>query len=479
MSKRGLALVFCAALALAGCLSSVRDEQGGRGVLCLTFDDRDFDGWTNAIPLFAKYGAHATFFACGELGTNQLAAIQALRAAGHAVGLHSVRHANAPDVFSNCCASTYMREQVRPQLKACETVGFRPRFFAYPNNRHTPETDAYLSGVFTRFRAGAAIGWRDGYYSATRPKGIAAYDQAFFPVADLPKHRVMGGVGVGEYYFTDIDDICAGIRRAAERDEVFTIFSHAIRPDAKGVSMKTAWLERILAAARAEGVSVRSFDELGPVDPQPPAGPLDVVLTFDDGLKSHLTLAAPELEKRGWRGVFCVVTDKVGRDESLLSWDDVRELVRRGHVIATHTLSHAGLGSLCRRGRHDRVRREIRESCDAIERETGVRPKLLCLPGTNCHPDVLKIAREEGVTTMTLPRSGFGAWGHRAKDVIPDLRGRGVTRCDFMMHGITPETGGWKPFPDVGKFIEFLDDVQAAEKAGDVRVGMAGYPRQP
>jgi len=39
-------------------------------------------------------------------------------------------------------------------------------------------------------------------------------------------------------------------------------YSHDIRPDAKTISMKTEWLERILATAKARGMRVIGFDEI-------------------------------------------------------------------------------------------------------------------------------------------------------------------------------------------------------------------------
>ncbi|MBO6266827.1 MAG: hypothetical protein J6M06_01200, partial [Synergistaceae bacterium] len=50
--------------------------------------------------------------------------------------------------------------------------------------------------------------------------------------------------------------------RCAERNEVFVLTSHGIAPDAKGINMKTEWLERILATAKESGVAVIGFDEL-------------------------------------------------------------------------------------------------------------------------------------------------------------------------------------------------------------------------
>ena len=104
------------------------------------------------------------------------------------------------------------------------------------------------------------------------------------------------------------------------------------------------------------------------------AAPLRVALTFDDSLKDHLLVAAPMLEERGWRGTFCIVTDRIGRDDSRLSWDDVRELVRRGHEIATHTASHRDLLTLLDSEGEEAVRREIGGSADRILAETGIAP---------------------------------------------------------------------------------------------------------
>ena len=80
------------------------------------------------------------------------------------------------------------------------------------------------------------------------------------------------------------------------------------------------------------------------------------------------------LEERGWRGTFCIVTDWIGRDDSRLSWDDVRELVRRGHEIATHTASHRDLLTLLESEGEEAVRREIGGSADRILAETGIEP---------------------------------------------------------------------------------------------------------
>ena len=70
------------------------------------------------------------------------------------------------------------------------------------------------------------------------------------------------------------------------------------------------------------------------------AEPLRVALTFDDSLKDHALIAAPMLEERGWRGVFNIITDKVGAGERYMTWEDIRGLLARGHEVTTHTMSH-------------------------------------------------------------------------------------------------------------------------------------------
>jgi peptidoglycan/xylan/chitin deacetylase (PgdA/CDA1 family) len=60
-----------------------------------------------------------------------------------------------------------------------------------------------------------------------------------------------------------------------------------------------------------------------------------VSLTYDDGLSSQLDVAVPQLEQAGLRGTF------------YLTWDNMKEraadwaaLVRRGHELGNHTVTH-------------------------------------------------------------------------------------------------------------------------------------------
>lgn len=60
-----------------------------------------------------------------------------------------------------------------------------------------------------------------------------------------------------------------------------------------------------------------------------------VSLTYDDGLASQLEIAAPQLERAGFRGTFYLTWDNM-KDRA----SDWAELARRGHELANHSVSH-------------------------------------------------------------------------------------------------------------------------------------------
>ena len=64
-----------------------------------------------------------------------------------------------------------------------------------------------------------------------------------------------------------------------------------------------------------------------------------IIFTFDDGGVSSYTHIAPMLEAKGWRGVFFIVTSKIGT-AGFLSVDQIQDLHNRGHVIGSHSHTH-------------------------------------------------------------------------------------------------------------------------------------------
>ena len=238
-------------------------EWPRHGVLALSFDDRNMADWERAFPLFEKHGASATFFICREIGSNEVAFARRALSMGHEVGLHGFKHRNADDAVAKLGQDGYWKEEIAPQLSAFREAGVPIHSFAYPNCRRNAATDAiFAAHGFTRVR-----GTPDGVTGPNPhdPKGekldkwrpVATSDAVFVPAARQLTSLLIGNVIMGENYHTDIEDIMRAMRRAGERAETLSIVSHGIRPDAKGISMKTEWLERMLSEANACGVVVR------------------------------------------------------------------------------------------------------------------------------------------------------------------------------------------------------------------------------
>ncbi len=74
--------------------------------------------------------------------------------------------------------------------------------------------------------------------------------------------------------------------------------------------------------------------------------------TFDDGLKEHYTHAAPQLEKRGFRGTFWINGAKINEDTAQnpdttrMNWQELREMIAAGHEISNHGWSHCKLTAI-------------------------------------------------------------------------------------------------------------------------------------
>ena len=194
---------------------------------------------------------------------------------------------------------------------------------------------------------------------------------------------------------------------------------------------------------------------------------LRVVLTFDDGYRDHALIAVPELEKRGWRGTFNVVTGLVGGGE-YLSWEDVRDLNRRGHEVATHTVGHPNLVALLEEGKTNEVRRQLVESRDQIVARAGFAPRYLCPPFNKRNDVTDRICGEESLCPMRIPRCNFGGRNPKdVRDVVTNALARGVRRLDLLHHGISAaDHGGWCPFPDRAAFVRHLDRIAELEREG-------------
>src|SRR5207249_11570479 len=65
-----------------------------------------------------------------------------------------------------------------------------------------------------------------------------------------------------------------------------------------------------------------------------------VIITFGDGLQSQYTYAKPILDKYGFKANFFVTCNKVGPTNSKITWQELVQLYKEGHVIGSKTVDY-------------------------------------------------------------------------------------------------------------------------------------------
>ena len=118
----------------------------------------------------------------------------------------------------------------------------------------------------------------------------------------------------------------------------------------------------------------------------------EVALTFDDGPNDPYTLELLDLlAHHQARAIFFLIGDFVRRRP-----DIARAVRQAGHLVGNHTMSHPSLMW----ERPSRVREELAGCTAAIEDATGEAVKYFRPPFGARRPDVLRSARELGLTPV-------------------------------------------------------------------------------
>ena len=121
-----------------------------------------------------------------------------------------------------------------------------------------------------------------------------------------------------------------------------------------------------------------------------------LVLTFDDGGVSAATLIADQLERRGWKAHFFITADYIGRP-GFVGHAQIRDLVRRGHRIGSHSCSHPIRMSSCSR---PELLDEWRRSREVLSSIVGEPVTSASVPGGYYSQTVGETAAETGYTLL-------------------------------------------------------------------------------
>jgi len=126
-----------------------------------------------------------------------------------------------------------------------------------------------------------------------------------------------------------------------------------------------------------------------------------VVVTFDDGCETDLTVAAPLLLSRGFNATFYLVTGFLGRP-GYLSGAQAEELCRLGFEIGCHSMTHSYLSGLAER----ELQVEVVEAKYRLEQVVGRRVDHFSCPGGRWSRKVARVAQQAGYRTVGTSKVG-------------------------------------------------------------------------
>ena len=156
------------------------------------------------------------------------------------------------------------------------------------------------------------------------------------------------------------------------------------KDEGSSYDMNIVEFEKQMDYLAAHNYSVISLSELlkGLKTGQLP--PKSIVITIDDGFKSTYTLAYPVLKKYNFPATLFLYTNFIEKNNSSLTWEEIREMTKNNIEIGSHTLSHCNLLKYKKNENYEtylaRIRREIFLSKEILEDKIGRKVKFFAYP---------------------------------------------------------------------------------------------------
>ena len=186
-----------------------------------------------------------------------------------------------------------------------------------------------------------------------------------------------------------------------------------------------------------------------------------VSLTFDDSMKEHYTIVAPELEKRGFRGTFWMcggwMPAEPQHDTTHFTWAEAKEMSDKGHELSNHSWSHPYMTMIS----EEELKEQIRRNDEAILANIGKPSTTFCFP-YNAYNDAVLAEVMKGRIGARLKEFWLGGQ-HSPKEYlqkqIEDALASGSWIAG-MTHGINY---GYDCYEDASEFTDFLDYLKSLE----------------
>jgi hypothetical protein len=156
------------------------------------------------------------------------------------------------------------------------------------------------------------------------------------------------------------------------------------------------------------------------------------LITIDDGPDPHDTpILLDLLDRYQTKAIFFMIGEKVRAHPEL-----VREVIRRGHEIGNHTLTHPQASFWC--AGPSRTRREIAGCQQIIEEVTGTKPRWFRAPVGHRNLFAHPVATDLGLRVMAWNRRGFDAVEKDAGKVLARILSDLSPGDIVLLHESTP-----------------------------------------
>ncbi len=202
-----------------------------------------------------------------------------------------------------------------------------------------------------------------------------------------------------------------------------------------GLGFKCGWLWAFVSAAGIAGFFCYAVlnpycQWLGPV--RCTTADREILITIDDGPDPHDTPVLLDLlDRHQVKAIFFMIGEKVRAHP-----EPAREVVRRGHEIGNHTLTHPAASFWC--AGPWRTRREIAGCQQIIEETTGSKPRWFRAPVGHRNWFTHPVASALGLQVMAWNRRGFDAVEKDAAKVLARILPALTPGDIVLLHEATP-----------------------------------------
>ncbi|MBN1871082.1 MAG: polysaccharide deacetylase family protein [Candidatus Omnitrophica bacterium] len=145
-----------------------------------------------------------------------------------------------------------------------------------------------------------------------------------------------------------------------------------------------------------------------------------VLLVFDDGLKSNFDIAYPILKRYGFKAVFFVTVDDIGKRD-IMSWQELKELKDNGMSIGSHSMSHRVPIELS----DNELKYELFESKKVLEKNLGKRIDYFSLPTGFYDKRITTVARDAAYKGLFYSEVGYTDIAHSSSLIAHSKRTTG------------------------------------------------------